>query len=88
VKPYRIDILPTAKKALAELPRNLQKRIDQRILSLADDPCPPGAVKIQGMLNGWRIRVGDYRILYTIENDRLLILIIRIGHRRDVYRRL
>jgi mRNA interferase RelE/StbE len=65
--------------------RSVQVRVARRIDRLADDP-RDHAVKLRGAEDVWRVRVGDYRVLYRIEADRLVVLIIRIGHRRDVYR--
>jgi mRNA interferase RelE/StbE len=57
-----------------------------RLLVLAENPRPPNADLLTGHVNVWRVRVGDYRILYTIEDAVLLVLLLRIGHRREVYR--
>jgi mRNA interferase RelE/StbE len=56
--------------------------------ALADDPRPQGAVKISGDDNLWRVRVGDYRVVYEIHDDRLIVLVLRVAHRKDVYRGL
>jgi len=82
---YSVEFLPSAAKALAKLDRAIQRRIARRIDRLAIDP-HLDAVKLRGADDVWRIRVGDHRVLYRIEDDLLLVLIIRIGHRRDVYR--
>ncbi|WP_437228007.1 type II toxin-antitoxin system RelE family toxin [Planctomicrobium sp. SH661] len=84
---YSIELTASADKALQALPVTIQKRIVRAIEPLSDDPRPPGVVKIAGDDNAWRIRVGDYRIVYEIHNSRLLVLVIRIGHRRDIYRK-
>ena len=84
---YAVLFLPSAKKALAGLPRKDQVRVDRQVLSLAENPRPPGAVPLKGGGKGlWRVRVGDWRIIYQIEDDRLIVLVIDIAHRRDVYR--
>jgi mRNA interferase RelE/StbE len=62
------------------------RRVDARILALAEDPRPPGVVKMQGAEGYFRIRIGDYRVVYAIEDDVLLVLVVRIGHLREVYR--
>lgn len=85
---YRIVLKPSVEKALASLPRRALKRIDARILSLAEDPYPAAAKLLRGEEGIRRIRVGDYRILYRVEKDRLVVLVVRVGHRREVYRRL
>jgi len=84
--PYQVLILPAARKGLKQLPRIIQERIDAHILTLSDNPRPIGAAKVQGFQNVWRIRIGDYRVVYQIEDDRLVVLVIRVGHRKDVYR--
>jgi mRNA interferase RelE/StbE len=83
---YAVELLPSAAKALSRLDRSVQFRIARRIDRLANDP-RPGAFKLSGNHDVWRVRMGDYRILYRIEDDRLVVLVIRIGHRREVYRR-
>jgi mRNA interferase RelE/StbE len=82
---YRIEIKKTAVKELNNLPPNDLKKIIQRIHNLADDPRPRGCKKLTGE-EKYRIRSGNYRILYMIEDDVLVIYIVKIGHRRDVYR--
>lgn len=84
---YRIEITRAARRDLLKLPRDIARRIDAHILALADDPHPAGAKKLEGSTDLFRVRVGDYRILYRVERHRLLILIIRVGHRRGIYRR-
>jgi mRNA interferase RelE/StbE len=82
---YRIELLPSAAKALSRLDRSIQVRIARRIDRLAKDP-RNDSLKLRGSEDIWRARVGDYRVLYRIEDDRLLVLIVRIAHRRGVYR--
>ncbi|MBN1423034.1 type II toxin-antitoxin system RelE/ParE family toxin [Candidatus Fermentibacteria bacterium] len=84
---YRIRFTPEARRNLEALPKSALRRIDARILQLAVSPRPEGAITLQGGDGLLRLRVGDYRIIYRIEDEVLLILVIRIGHRRDVYRR-
>ena len=62
------------------------ERIHHKILGLQDDPRPQGSRKLSGNLEGWRIRVGDYRVLYQIDDDAATVTIVRVKHRRDVYR--
>ncbi len=85
---YTVTILPSALGQLAELPRHDQKKIKERIDRLAVDPRPPGVKNLQGESDLFRLRSGNYRIIYSIEDVRLVVLVIRIGHRRDVYRSL
>ena len=76
-----------AEKELRSLPRQILKRIDKRLLALAKDPWPRGSAKLKGKESeGWRIRAGDYRILYTVDSTRNEIKVYRIKHRREAYR--
>ncbi len=84
--PYLIDFRPSAFKAYNNLPRLERRRIERAIDALASQPRPTGAKKLVAELNLWRIRVGSYRVIYQIEDDQLLILVVKIGHRKDVYR--
>lgn len=83
---WQIEIKRSARKALLSLPSMMQRRLGERIDALADEPRPPGARKLAGSDIQYRIRVGDYRILYEIHDNRLVINVIKIGHRREVYR--
>jgi mRNA interferase RelE/StbE len=84
---YHVEFLPSARRDLKRLPKPAQIRIATALRALADDPRPAGVVKLAGDENAWRIRVGDYRVLYEIHDKRLLVLVIRFGHRKDVYRK-
>jgi mRNA interferase RelE/StbE len=68
------------------LPVSIRARIAERLRLLAVNPRPPGSIKLSAQ-DAYRIRVGDYRIIYTIQDRRLIVLVIDVGHRRDVYRR-
>ncbi|HSB05878.1 MAG TPA: type II toxin-antitoxin system RelE/ParE family toxin [Thermodesulfobacteriota bacterium] len=84
---YRIKILPTAQKELASLPKTIQIRIGKKIDSLQTNPTPQGVKLLKGKeREAYRVRVGDYRILYQIKKDVLTVLVIKIGHRSEVYR--
>lgn len=83
---YRIEFLKTAKKELAKLPKQVQKRISAKIDALLLDPYPPDSKKLKNGDGRFRIRVGDYRIIYRLEDEKLVILVIKIDHRRDVYK--
>jgi mRNA interferase RelE/StbE len=83
---YRIEIKPSASKELEKLPRQIIPRIVAAIRELARDPHSQGVKKLTGFENTYRIRVGDYRILYNIYEDRLVIEIIRVRHRKEAYR--
>lgn len=82
---YEVRLKSSAKKRLDKLPAKDRERILQRVVALGTTPRPPGATKLTGS-NAWRVRQGDYRILYTIEDEILMVEVIRIGHRRDIYR--
>lgn len=82
---YSIRILRSAEKVLVGLDVPVQKRLTEAIRGLAQSPRPPGAVKMAGQ-ELWRIRVGDYRVIYSIHDREIVVLITRIGHRREVYR--
>lgn len=84
---YGVEFLPSAARQLARLDRSVQRRIARSIEKLAADPRGPGALKLRGSDDVWRVRVGDYRVLYQIGDDRLLILVVSVGHRAAVYRR-
>lgn len=84
--PYQVTVTPAADKVIARLPQSLRSRIAGRLVALSANPRPPGAIKLTGQ-DAYRIRVGDYRIIYTIHDDRLIVLVVDVGHRRDVYRR-
>jgi mRNA interferase RelE/StbE len=83
---YTVQVLPSAQRQLAKLDPPIRKRIAAAIDSLADDPRPAGAKKLQGGETTWRVRVGDYRILYDIHDRQALVLVIEVGHRREIYR--
>ena len=83
---YRIELRPAAARALHKLDPHVRHRIQGAIALLAKDPRPPGARALQGR-PGLRVRVGDYRIIYTVDNDVLLVVVVRLGHRRDIYDR-
>ncbi len=86
---YSILFLPSAQKALAKLPQKDQARVDRQVLALADKPRPAGAVALKGGGKGlWRVRVGNWRIVYQIQDDRLIVLVVDVAHRREVYRGL
>ena len=82
---YKISILRRAQKQLAKIPANDYKKVKQAILDLAHDPRPPGSKKLKGR-DGWRIRQGDYRVIYEIQDDQLIIIVLDVGNRRDIYR--
>ena len=80
-----LKILPSAQRSLNDLDRPLRRRVASRIDALREDPRPQGATKLVGS-KYWRIRVGDYRVVYDIEDAQLIVLVIEVGHRREIYR--
>ncbi len=84
---YAVEFRPSADKVLQRLPVATQRRIVAAVAALADNPRPTGVVRLAGDENAWRIRVGSYRILYEVHDKRLLVLVVRVGHRKDVYRK-
>ena len=84
---YSLEIRQSAQKELDALDDALFARIDRRILALADNPRPAGCKKLKGYKDQWRIRVGDWRVVYIIDDAAKLISVMRIAHRREVYER-
>lgn len=83
---HAIEFVPSAARELANLDQAMKRRVARRIDQLAEEPRGAGSFKLRGADDVWRARVGDYRIVYQIEDGRLLVLVVKIGHRRDVYR--
>jgi mRNA interferase RelE/StbE len=81
---YSILILRRAQKELADLPKDIYSRVSEALQTLDKEPRPSGCLKLKGR-EGWRIRVGDYRVLYKIDDEQKTLTIVHIGHRRDVY---
>lgn len=86
MKEYRVELRPAAVRALRKLDPAARRRVQGAIALLARDPRPPGARPLHGR-PGLRVRAGDYRILYTVADDVLLVVVVTVGHRRDVYAR-
>lgn len=84
--PYRVEIAHRAQRQIASFERPLRARVQAAILGLAMEPRPRGCLKMAGVGDRWRIRIGDYRIIYDIDDDRLIVLVVDAGHRREVYR--
>ncbi len=82
---YHVEYTPRARHELAALPHEVQRRIVPKINALALDPRPPGSKKLRGYTDRWRIRVGDYRVIYDVFDKELRVLVVKIGHRSDVY---
>ncbi len=82
---YRIEWKHSAEKELRKLPAQAIARIVQAVGRLADNPHPPGSIKLAGS-EAYRLRVGDYRVIYTVYSDMLVIEVVKVGPRKDVYR--
>ncbi len=83
---YTIEISKTAEKQLKKIPKEYQGRIVNSILSLGNNPYPYGYKKLSGFDDVYRVRVADYRIVYSVEDKRLVIIVLKLGHRKDIYR--
>ena len=82
---YQIQVTRAASRDLRKLPRDVLGRIDRQIQALIDDPRPQGSRKLRNEDELYRVRVGDYRIIYQIRDQELIIVVVRVRHRRDVY---
>ena len=83
---YKIYIKPSAAKELEKIPGKVLRKVVEKIKGLTLDPRPPGCEKLSGE-EKFRIRQGNYRIVYTIEDKKLIVIVVKIGHRQDVYKR-
>ena len=83
---YAIQFKPAALRQLEKLSRPMRNRIAAKIESLRHDPFPAGCKKLSGLTDAWRVRVSDYRVIYQVQQGILLILVLTVGHRREVYR--
>lgn len=83
---YRVEVRPAAARALRKLDPDARPRIQGAIALLAQDPRPPASRPLRGR-PGFRVRVGNYRIIYTVANDVLLVVVVTLEHRRDIYER-
>ncbi|KHG40104.1 MULTISPECIES: type II toxin-antitoxin system RelE/ParE family toxin [Aphanizomenon] len=84
---YEIIITKSIQKQLDNLPNNIQERVYEKIAQLAEEPRPDGVVKLKGYDNEYRIRIGDYRLVYEIRDEQLIVLLVQCKHRRDVYKK-
>lgn len=87
-RPFRVELAPAAVRQLAKLSSDFQRRIVRALHNLEVEPRPRGVQQLSGTPGTapWRMRVGDYRVVYEIHDDRLLVLVIRVGHRAVIYR--
>ena len=83
---YRISLSPTAARQLRKFDPQVRRRIQAVLELLAVEPRPPAATRLVGGAGEWRVRTGDYRIIYEIEDQDLLVLVLSVGHRREIYR--
>lgn len=83
---YAVQVAPAAVRQLRKLNADARRRVQAAIELLAETPRPPGAKKLSGGSGDWRVRTGDYRIIYEIQDSRLVILVVAVGHRREIYR--
>ena len=83
---YEVVVKKSAQKSLQKLPKKIQARIVGVIDSLSDNPFPPASAKLKGR-EGYRIRTNDYRIIYTVENEILVVRVLLIGHRKEIYKK-
>ena len=83
---YKIEFTRAAEKQLADIPHTELKKVSKRIDKLASDPFPRGCDKLEGQENLYRVRQGDYRVIYSVFESKLLVLVVKVGHRREVYR--
>ncbi|MET8908403.1 type II toxin-antitoxin system RelE/ParE family toxin [Micromonospora sp. NPDC004551] len=82
---YKVEIRPSALKSIDKIDRQSRARVLRRIQALAEDPRPAGCEKLTNEDNLWRVRAGDYRVVYQILDDALLVTVVRVGHRSQVY---
>lgn len=83
---YALQFKPAGLRQLEKLPRDVQKRVAAKLERLRENPFPEGCKKLSGVPDAWRIRVGDYRVVYQVHRGTLLVLVLTVGHRREVYR--
>lgn len=83
---YGIIFARSARRELETLDASIVRRVITRIEGLAQDPRPPGSRKLQGEQNLWRIRIGDYRVIYSVDDRQRIVDIVKIRHRREAYR--
>jgi mRNA interferase RelE/StbE len=82
--PYIVEISVTARKQLSKLPNSVAERIEESLLDLEDNPRPIGNIKLKGR-DAYRMRIGDYRAIYTINDNILKVIVIKVAHRKEVY---
>jgi mRNA interferase RelE/StbE len=83
---YQVDFTTAAARQVRKLPKPARTRLLAAVAALANDPRPSGARKLVGEATAWRVRIGDYRVIYDVFDQTLTVTVVRAGHRRDVYR--
>jgi len=83
---HKIEIKPSAQKELSKIPKNFAVKIIKKIKTLAEDPRPNGCKKLTGVDSAYRIRIGNYRVVYSIYDQQLIIEVVKIGHRKGIYK--
>ena len=83
---YKVQLAPAAERQIKKLERAVQKRIIERLESLEQNPRPHGILKLEGSDNTFRVKVGDYRIVYEIQDENVLVLVLRVGDRKEIFR--
>lgn len=84
---YRIEFTSAAARQVKRLPHPARHRVLDAVTGLRDDPRPRGAKKLVGEQTAWRIRVGDYRVIYDVFDTEVVVTVVRVGHRREIYER-
>jgi mRNA interferase RelE/StbE len=84
---YEVALSLAAARQLRKIDPHVRRRVQAAIELLATEPRPPAATQLVGGAGEWRVRTGDYRIVYEIEDERLLVLVLSVGHRREIYQR-
>ena len=82
---YLVEYTPAAARQIRKLNKTIQARLKSKIAMLSENPRPHGSKKLKGLENSYRIRVGDYRVIYKIHDDVLLVIIMKVGPRRNIY---
>lgn len=85
---YTIEFSRKAERQFKDLPKSIQVKLAPKINALADNPRPRGAKKLEGEDELYRIRVGDYRVIYQVQDKALIVLVVKIGDRKEIYRRI
>lgn len=85
-KKYKVEVLPNAAKVIKQIDRRYTKKILERLILLEVDPRHHGSVKLSGVENSYRSRVGIYRIVYKIYEEKVLVVVVDVDHRKDIYR--